>query len=138
MFLSDGVITGSNTGDTFLTVNFDTLDATGELHFSEVAVLSITNGRISDNGITGGVSTSDISATLNETTDDAVDGVFLGTDTSLSSGSYEGTANFDGDILDLVGVFTGIKSAPLKRPTQRADLHGKYAADRPTAFRRVF
>jgi hypothetical protein len=121
-----------------LTVNFDTLDVTGELHFSEVALCLITNGRISDNGITGGVSTSNISATLNETTDDAVDRVFLGTDTSLSSGSYEGTANIDGEIIDFVGVFTGIKSAPLKRPTQRSDLHGKCAADGPTTFRRVF
>ena len=57
VFLSDGIITGSDTGHTFLTVSFDTLDVTGELHSSEVALCLITNGRISDNGITGGVST---------------------------------------------------------------------------------
>jgi len=57
-----------------------------------------------------------------ESPDDAGDGVFFGTDASLKSGAYEVTADIDGDKIDFVGVFTGIKSAPLKRPTQRSDL----------------
>ena len=111
LLAADDNVSVVHIGATYLDVNFATGTVSGVLHDSDFGIFSITDGQISGNGITGGISASDAFGVIPITRSD-VDGTFYGNDAGVLAGTFEGTAEFEVDV-DFVGVFTGIKSAPL-------------------------
>lgn len=110
LLLADGLVTDFYIGDTFLDVDFASGEVTGTLHSSEFAEFFITDGKITGNGITGGVVAFDDIGAITITGGD-VDGIFYGNEAGVLAGTFEGTAAL-GVNVDFVGTFSGFKTIP--------------------------
>lgn len=110
LFESDGLFTNESIGSTSLVVNFGTTAVTGDLYFQESTgfAAELVGGKISGNGISGGVQIYD--GTRYVTTDnDRADGRFYGNDAGDIAGTFEGTYDDRGVPVDFVGTFYGAK-----------------------------
>lgn len=107
---SDGVFTNESIGSTALVVNFGTTSVTGDLYFQDSTgfAAEIVGGKVSGNGITGGVQIYDGTRFVTTTGDDT-SGKFYGNDAGDLAGTFEGTYDDRGVPVDFVGTFSGSK-----------------------------
>ncbi len=113
MIVTNGLETLFVDGGVYLDVDFASGDVTGEL-FTQIEdnfSASIVGGKISGNGITGGVQINDGGA-FPTTTNDEASGVFFGNDASALAGTFEGTVATEAGPYDFVGGFIGDKTIP--------------------------
>lgn len=105
---SDGVFTNESIGATTLFVNFGTTAVTGDLYYQDSTgfAAELLGGKVSGNGITGGVRIYDGARYVTTTNDDA-SGTFYGNDAGDLAGTFSGTYDDRGVPVDFVGTFSG-------------------------------